>query len=326
MIRWATLLGLLGLGLATGLIVYYGAGEVFAALSVAGLGILWASLFHFVPMAVNARAWQVLMPGRRRPSVAFFTWAVWLRKSVNGLLPVARVGGEIVSARVLIWHGVRTSPAIGSLVVDTTLSIVTQFVFTALGLALLALRSDDVTAIGRIAIGLLVAVPIVAALLAVQRLGLFGLLGRIFNLLFRDRWAALAAGARRLDDAVRLMYRRRDRVLSCCLWQLLGWVLGAGEIYLALHFLGYPVSIWDAVLIEALAQAVSSAAFIVPAAIGVQEGGFIVFGALVGLTPEISLALALARRARDLIMFLPPLVLWQWLEAKRLFAARDRRQ
>jgi putative membrane protein len=323
-IRAAFLFGLLGLALATGLIVYHGAGDVFAALAGAGLGILWASLFHLVPMAVNARAWQVLLPGARRPSLAFFTWAVWVRESVNGLLPVARVGGEIVSARLLIWHGIRPSPAVASLVVDMTLSIVSQFLFTLIGLGLLMFRSDDVAAIGRIVLGLLVAVPIVVALVAVQRFGLFGVLGRLFNAMFRDRWAALVAGAHRLDRAVRLMYRRRGRVLSCGLWQLLGWALGAGEIYLALHFLGQPIELLDAVLIEALAQAVSSAAFIVPAAIGVQEGGFLLFGALLGLTPDIALALALARRARDLIMFVPPLLAWQWLEARRLLAARAR--
>ncbi|MSP87631.1 MAG: TIGR00374 family protein [Alphaproteobacteria bacterium] len=322
MIRATAFFGLLGLALATGLIVYHGAGEVFTVLAGAGFGILWASLFHLIPMAVNARAWQVLLPGAARPGIIFFTWAVWVRESVNGLLPVARVGGEIVSARLLIWHGVRPSPAVASLVVDMTLSIVSQFVFTVVGLGLLMLRSDDVATIGRIALALLVAVPIVVALVAVQRLGMFGVLGRLFNALFRDRWAMLVAGAHRLDRWVRLLYRRRDRIVSCGLWQLVGWLLGAGEIYLALYFLDHPVSLLDALLIEALAQAVSSAAFVVPAAIGVQEGGFLLFGALLGLSPEISLALALARRARDLIMFVPPLLVWQWLEARRLLAAR----
>jgi putative membrane protein len=304
------------------LIVYHGAGEVFTVLAGAGLGILWASLFHLIPMAVNARAWQILLPGAARPGVLFFTWAVWVRESINGLLPVARIGGEIVSARLLIWHGVRPSPAVASLVVDMTLSIVSQFVFTVIGLGLLMLRSDDVATVGRISLGLLIAVPIVAALVAVQRLGMFGVLGRVFNALFKDRWAALVASADRLDRWVRLLYRRRNRLLACGLWQLAGWALGAGEIYLALYFLGHPVSLLDALLIEALAQAVSSAAFVVPAAIGVQEGGFLLFGTLLGLSPEISLALALARRARDLIMFAPPLLIWQWFEARRLLATR----
>jgi uncharacterized membrane protein YbhN (UPF0104 family) len=89
----------------------------------------------------------------------------------------------------------------------------------------------------------------------------------------------------------------------------------------ALYFLGHTVSIADAILIDALIHAVSSAAFIVPAAIGVQEGGFLVIGALLGLPPELSLALALARRARDLILYVPGMLVWQIAEGRRLFTA-----
>ena len=45
-----------------------------------------------------------------------------------------------------------------------------------------------------------------------------------------------------------------------------------------------------------------------PGALGVQEGGFLVVGGLVGLPPELALALALVRRARDVIIFVPALI------------------
>ena len=76
--------------------------------------------------------------------------------------------------------------------------------------------------------------------------------------------------------------RRRD-VGACFAWQLAGWVLGAGEIWLALRFLGHQRSALDAVVIEALIQAVSSAAFIVPGALGVQEAAFVVIGTTLGI-------------------------------------------
>jgi hypothetical protein len=114
-----------------------------------------------------------------------------------------------------------------------------------------------------------------------------------------------------LDRAVRRLYRRRRAVLACFLWQLAGWSAGTGEIWLALLFLGHPVALGDAFAIEAVIQALSSTAFIVPAALGVQEGGFLAVGGLVGLAPELALALALVRRARDVIIFVPALLLWQ---------------
>jgi putative membrane protein len=271
-------------------------------------------------MAINARAWQVLMPGARPPSLAAFTWFVWVREAVNGLLPVARIGGEIVSARLMMRSGVRKAAAIASLVVDMTLSIVSQFVFTLLGLGVLVLVTTDQATTGRIALALLVTVPIVGALLLVQRAGAFEMAARALQGLSGGRFAALIGGSMRIDRAIRLFYRRRARILCCTLWQLLGWIAGSGEIWLALYFLGHPVRLLDALLLEALAQAVSSAAFMVPGALGVQEGGFLVFGGLLGLGPEVALALALARRVRDLVVFVPALVAWQVSEGRRLLA------
>lgn len=322
MIHAATICGLLGLGLATLLFLGRDLGLLFDTLLAAGFGLVWASLFHFVSMALNARAWQVLFPGRRRPSLAFTTWLVWARESVNGLLPVARVGGEVVCARLLTRWGMRGAPAVGSLVVDMTLSLATQFAFTLLGLALLATRTADQALVTRLALGTLALLPLVGVVIAVQRYGAIELLGKLFRALFRDRFIHVVGGARRLDRRVRNLYRRRRAVLACCGWQMLGWIAGGGEIWLALHFLGHPASILDAILLEALAQAVSSAAFVVPGAIGVQEGGFLLFGAMLGLTPEASLALAVARRVRDLLIFTPALLAWQALEGRWLWRRR----
>ena len=72
MIQIATLVGLLGVLLAAGLVAYQGVGEVFSALATAGWGLVWASLFHFVDMGFNGHAWRVLMPGRRPPRLGFF--------------------------------------------------------------------------------------------------------------------------------------------------------------------------------------------------------------------------------------------------------------
>lgn len=321
--RLTVLLGLAGLVAAVALVVHQGHEAVLSALATGGVGLVWASLFHVVPMALNARAWQVLMPGARPPSLLVFTWFVWVREAVNGLLPVARIGGEVVSVRLLMQSGVRKASAVASLVVDMTLSIVSQFVFTLIGLSLLVLLTAEFEAAGHLALGLLVTIPLVGGLVWIQRAGAFELIVRGLQRLTGGRFAALVGGSMRIDRAIRLFYRRRSRVIRCGLWQLAGWIAGAGEIWLALYFLGHPVSLTDALLLEALAQAVSSAAFLVPGALGVQEGGFLLFGALLGLGPEIALALALARRLRDLIVFVPALVVWQLAEGRRLFVRRS---
>ena len=319
--RWALLLGLIGLALAVALIVHEGWGGVMSALELAGWGLLWASLFHIVPMTINAYAWQFLLARHARPSLPRMTLVVWLREAVNGLLPVARIGGEVVSGRVLRLQGVPAPSAVGSIIVDMTVSMASQFVFTLLGLGLLALTSTDMVIVGRVALGIAATVPIVIALLIIQRIGFFGLLYKLLTLLFGPKLAGWAGAPRLLDRAIKALYRRRPRVIQCFLWQTVGWVVGSGEIWLALYFFGQPVSLATALAIESLAQAVASAGFVVPGALGIQEGGFLLFGEAFGLSADTALALALARRVRDLLLFAPAVLIWQFGEGRRLLKA-----
>jgi putative membrane protein len=326
MIRAALFLGLIGLACATALFVREGFSPILAAFAAAGWGILWTSLFHLVPMVLNARAWQLLLP-RPRPSWLYFIWCVWVREAVNGLLPVARIGGEVVSARLLMHRGVRAPAAVATLVVDVTVSLVSQASFTLLGLALAALAELDEGFLLDIAVGLAAAVPVMAAAAFAQKFGLFGLFARILRALFSvfgDRFSSLVGGAALLDRAVRALYRRLPSIFACGLWQLAGWVAGAGEIWIALYFLNSPIDFNSAIIIEALVQAVGSTAFIIPGALGVQEGGFLLIGGMLGLSPDIALALALVRRARDVIVFVPALAAWQYSVGRRLVSRRHR--
>jgi hypothetical protein len=95
-------------------------------------------------------------------------------------------------------------------------------------------------------------------------------------------------------------------------WHLFSWILGAGEVWLALYFIGRPVELQTALLLESLGQAIRVAAFAVPGAMGVQEGGYLVLGRAVGLAPETCLALSLSKRVREIVLGLPGLVAWQW--------------
>ncbi|MFY9288805.1 MAG: lysylphosphatidylglycerol synthase domain-containing protein, partial [Alphaproteobacteria bacterium] len=165
---------------------------------------------------------------------------------------------------------------------------------------------------------LLLSVPALVAMVVVQRVGFFGLLSKIFNLMFRNTWEKLAGSAAILDRAVHAMYRRSTKVLACSFWQLMAWVAGIGEMWLALYFLGHPLPLLEAFMLEALIQASASAAFAVPGALGVQEAGFLLFGHMLGLPNDISAALAVMRRCRDLLLYVPGLIAWQVQEGRWL--------
>jgi uncharacterized membrane protein YbhN (UPF0104 family) len=128
------------------------------------------------------------------------------------------------------------------------------------------------------------------------------------------------AHSEKIDRMTRRLWRVRGAIGGCFGWQLAGWMAGALEIWLALHFLGHSVSAAEALAIESLIQAISSAAFLVPGALGLQEAGFVGIALMLGLPAEVGAALAIARRVRDLVVFLPGLLGWAWAE-RRLAAA-----
>jgi len=78
--------------------------------------------------------------------------------------------------------------------------------------------------------------------------------------------------------------------------------------------MGNPVSFADALVIESMVYALRTGAFIVPWAVGVQEGGYILAGALFGLPPQLALGLSLLKRAREIVTGAPVLIIWQCLE------------
>lgn len=319
MFRLAALLGLAGLAAATGVIVWSGWAQVAQALAQAGLwGIVATSLFHFLPLIVSSAGWQVLMPGKHRPSLAMFVYFMWVRAAVNNLMPVARIGGEIAAVRVMTAHGMRKNLAIAITVVELTLSIAAIFVFVALGVLLFALRVSDHNTATQLGWGLLLSLPLIGALAVVQKIGFFGMLSRLFRAAFRDKWASIAGNAARLDRAVATFYRRRGRAVACGLMQFVAWSLGSVEIWLALNFLGHPLPLIEAAMIEALIQGSVTAGFAIPGALGVQEAGFLFFGGMLGLPPGTAAALAVMRRCRDLICYAPGLIAWQMHEGKRL--------
>ena len=82
-------------------------------------------------------------------------------------------------------------------------------------------------------------------------------------------------------------------------WHGAAWALGALEIVGVLGLLGHRLSLADGLIIESMAQALRNAGFMLPGALGVQEGALIGAAALVGVPPAQALTVALVRRTRE---------------------------
>jgi len=291
---------------------------------VIGWGLLAIALFHLVPMFLCNLSWRAILPRASRPGAGVLLWIRWIRESINTLLPVGQVGGDLVCARLVHLHGVPAVPAIASMVVDLTVSVLTQVVFVALGLALLLTRSlapDVLAVVWAVAAGMAVLLGLMGTFLIVQRAGMFALMTRIGGALLRSEAARrLGAKAAEIDHAIRALYRNKRAFWTAMAWRLADWIAGAGEVWLVMYFLGKPVSVAEALILESLGTGVRSAAFLVPGAIGILEASYVVFGSLFGISAADSLALALAKRVRELLLGLPGLVAWQIATGHRILA------
>jgi putative membrane protein len=318
------ILWLAALALAVGLIVHHGIGDVLSAAARVRWGLLWVLLYHIVPLVINSCAWRLLLEegGSRRLSLWSLTWMRWIGEAVNILLPVAQVGGDLVRARLAALRGIAGPRAVASVLVDVTAGLVTQVVFVAMGIAIIIARGGHTVLLALIA-GLAVLSILLLGFYVLQRYGMARPLGRLFERRGGRQLAVLVGNARIMDQAVDRLYQGTLRFLACCGWRLAGWIAGAGEILIALAFLSSPVGFFEALMIESLTQALRSAAFLIPGALGVQEGAFVVLGELVGLRPEVALALALVRRLRELVAGVPALLIWQVAEGRHLFRRRQ---
>lgn len=305
---------ILGVAASAWLIAWVGAGQVAEAVLVAGVhGILAITLFNVIPIALCGIAWSALIEPAPVHAKLLMTWVRFLRSTVSELVPI---GGELVGIRVMILHGIGARPAGASTVVDMTLELISQIAFTALGLVLLLLDGrDDALAAWSLA-GLGVAVATAIAFFIVQQHGLFRWLEALPQRIAAGMsWARLPELAG-IDGEIHAIYRRPRALLMGLLWHSAGWVVGVGEAWLALWFLDAPLSFNEVLIIESLAFALRSAAFVVPGAIGVQEGGYLALGALFGLGPEVALALSLLKRAREVLLAVPALLAWKFLELR----------
>ena len=97
-----------------------------------------------------------------------------------------------------------------------------------------------------------------------------------------------------------------------------GWLFGVAEVLIVFAFIGNPISLAEALVIESLLHAIRGAAFAIPSAVGAQEGGRVLLCAVLGIPTEQAVALSLVKRAADLALGVPGLVGWQLLEWEHL--------
>jgi putative membrane protein len=307
--RWLLSAGLL---IFIGLLVSQGLPAVLSMLGLAGFGLVLVALYHLVPLAIDAAAVRVLFPTPSSGTLRDALLARWVGESANSLMPAGQLGGPVLMARHLAVRGVPMPDAVAAAIVSTTLQTFAQIGFALIGIGLLSAHashaSQAAVRTSSLIASAFLGLQIVGFYFA-QRRGFFGKLMRAAARLSGKRdLSEWTRHAEAIDVAIERIYRRPGAAALSFALSSVGWLVGTVEVYWVLDLLGSPVSWTDALLLESVGQAIRGAAFAVPGALGVQEGGYVLLASLVGLPSHAGLALSLAKRAREILLGLPGLI------------------
>lgn len=303
---------LVGLAVAASLVLANDPVEILDLLAGASWGMLAVLVLRLPQILFSALGWAPLIPSPDRPGWAALFRMRWIRDAVNALLPVAQVGGEFVRARLLVRRGVGMLPAAASVAVDLATEMAALAGFAAIGLLVLWTFPQGDAAAGWAAWAAGLCAAMAGGFMAVQRFGLFRLAERLPGAWPREGGATRRPGPMAgLHEAVARLYGDPRRIGWSVAAHLGSWMLGTLETWAALRILGIEAGLAEALVIESLSQVVRSFGFMIPGALGVQEGGFVLVCGLFGIPPEQALALALLRRIRDIALGLPGIVAWR---------------
>ncbi len=276
-------------------------------------------LYQFGQFVLLGTAWYVLIPASHGARAPVFIWARMVRDATSEILPFSHLGGIVLGVRAAIAQGVAQPVAFGSVVADITTEMLAQIAFIALGVAILlastAGHSVSLPVAGSAALGLMTIAAACAAFGAFQRYGRQWP-AKVISRLFPHAVPLTD----RVIDCIQEIYRRPVYVSLAVLFHCGGWVASALSTWIGLRFMGVQAGLVPVLAIESLVCAARSVAFWVPNGLGVQEVAYATVASLFGIGAEIGFAISVLKRARDIVVGLPILLLWQWMESRRFLA------
>lgn len=307
------------------LVFYVGVGPVMAAIRALG----WGGFALFCAMILSVFAllsvgWFVLVPHTPPAKWPLYFWGRTVRDSAAEVLPLSQFGGFVIGARAVALHGVALADAYASTVVDVTTEMMAQIIFISLGAALfikmLGFNSHAHLIVPLLASIILASVG-VAGFVAVQHRGPQFAEKLALRLLPR-----VVSHANAFAKSMAYIYAFPWRIFASVLIHLAGWLASAAVSWFAVQMIGGHIGYLSMIAVESALSGVRSATVIVPSAMGVQEVTYTMLMPLFGLGPEIGLALSLLKRAANIALGVPVLLVWQGLEGRQALALRVREE
>jgi hypothetical protein len=303
---WGVDLAAVGRNIAV--IGWFGASAIVLAFSLGFFADVASWLLMFRTITVSLLwAWRLLL-------------VQLVGEALNVVTPFGSLGGEPFKALLLKRHyDVSYREGTASLLLIQTVNSLAMAPFILVGTALIVGR-------GIVSPSVEMAVVISAAVITVFMLLVYAALHMralavLQQRLGRSRWAdSLGRGLQALRDVEEhLFYFIRHtpgRFALSLVFAFLNWFFGAVEMFLIFWFLGHPISMADAWMLEAAVVLVRAATFFVPGHLGVQDGAITLLGRALTGSPEIGLTVALLRRGRELVWTAVGLAIGGWFGLK----------
>ena len=130
-------------------------------------GMLAYVLYSLSVFVLLGTAWLLVM-GERWRYLPAFVWARLLREAAADLLPFSQIGGIVVGADSLIARGLSGASVYAAMTADLTTEMVSQALFTMLGIGVLALGWTGMTSTPLLSL-IAISLAVIAAITFVAR-------------------------------------------------------------------------------------------------------------------------------------------------------------
>jgi hypothetical protein len=264
---------------------------VLGAFTAVGPRLLWLVAAYSAGTALTALPWQFLLPHGLRPSLAATLASRFAASGLNAILPFSGAG----EVSRLLWLPASARPEGAAAMLLDRLAFGLSSVAMLCAGALAIWRRPGVPqqltlAVAGAAVVLLTLLALVSLLVARGRgLGVFA------------RFAPISVD---IQDALRALLTKRLHFAAALAIHLVGRVLAALELYVALRALGQHVGPSEVAVFAAVPLALALVGAIIPGQIGLQEGAQAAVAAVLGLGAPVGLTVVLLQRARQLL-FVP---------------------
>ena len=273
---------------------------------------LLAVVPYGVAVTVDTAGWAAILRGLE---ARVATWRLLRLRLSTEAVQLSFPGGPILAEGLKVWFlsrqfGVAIPEGSASLAVKKALQVGTQGVYllTAGVVAGSALPEGSKLRVALFLLGILsstVAAGMIAVLLSgriAERL--FRLLRRVPVVRVQQWMIAREVAFMDTDQHVRAVLQSHVRGLVVAfVWILAGWFAEAGESWVLLKLLGVDLSFAAVLAFEPVVSFARSAAFFIPAGLGVQDAGYMAFLRRAGIPDAVNRAAAfvLLKRFKEVV-------------------------